>query len=140
MTRFHDSRFQGVRLVCRLRRTSVNPTTGVPTGLAAVSGSSPAVVEPASEADSAVQEPESSTEIQDAIPGTSPAKDKFFIVKSLTVEDLELSVRNGVWATQSHNEEALNKAYEVREKTVSHPSQLTGNLVCGKRLLDLLCQ
>jgi hypothetical protein len=40
-------------------------------------------------------------------------KDKFFIVKSLTVEDLELSVRNGIWATQSHNEEALNKAYQV---------------------------
>jgi hypothetical protein len=34
-------------------------------------------------------------------------------VKSLTVEDLELSVRNGIWATQSHNEEALNKAYQV---------------------------
>jgi hypothetical protein len=41
-------------------------------------------------------------------------KDKFFIVKSLTVEDLELSVRNGIWATQSHNEETLNKAYQVR--------------------------
>ncbi|KAK8055375.1 hypothetical protein PG993_000602 [Apiospora rasikravindrae] len=39
-------------------------------------------------------------------------KDKFFILKSLTVEDLELSVRNGVWATQSHNEEALNDAYK----------------------------
>lgn len=43
-----------------------------------------------------------------------PAKDKYFIVKSLTVEDLEMSVRNGVWATQSHNEAALDKAYKVR--------------------------
>jgi hypothetical protein len=42
-------------------------------------------------------------------------KDKFFIVKSLTVEDLELSVRNGIWATQSHNEEVLNKAYKVAD-------------------------
>jgi hypothetical protein len=42
-----------------------------------------------------------------------PAKDKYFIVKSLTVEDLEMSVRNGVWATQSHNEAALDKAYKV---------------------------
>jgi hypothetical protein len=41
-------------------------------------------------------------------------KDKFFIVKSLTVEDLELSVRNGIWTTQSHNEDSLNKAYQVR--------------------------
>jgi hypothetical protein len=44
---------------------------------------------------------------------TSLPKDKFFIVKSLTVEDLELSVRNGSWATQSHNEDAINKAFEV---------------------------
>jgi hypothetical protein len=41
------------------------------------------------------------------------AKEKFFVVKSLTVEDLDLSVRNGIWATQAHNEAALNKAYEV---------------------------
>lgn len=39
--------------------------------------------------------------------------DKFFIMKSLTVEDMELSVRNNIWATQAHNEEALNKAFEV---------------------------
>ena len=40
-------------------------------------------------------------------------RDKFFVLKSLTVEDLELSVRTGIWATQSHNEETLNKAFEV---------------------------
>ena len=45
--------------------------------------------------------------------GTSKINDKYFIVKSLTVEDLELSARNGIWATQSHNEDALNKAFEV---------------------------
>jgi hypothetical protein len=140
MTRFHDSRFQGVRLVCRLRRTSVNPATGIPTGPAAASGSSPVAVEPALEVNSAIQEPETSTEVQGATPGISLAKDKFFIVKSLTVEDLELSVRNGVWATQSHNEEALNKAYEVREETICHAAQLTRNLVCGKRLFDFFCQ
>jgi hypothetical protein len=140
MTRFHESHFQGVRLVCRLRRTSVNPTTGVPTGPAAASESSPAVVEPASEAESAVQELDTSTEMQDGIPGASLAKDKFFILKSLTVEDLKLSVRNGVWATQSHNEEALNKAYKVREKTTCHSSQLIGSRVRGNRLLGLFCQ
>jgi hypothetical protein len=43
---------------------------------------------------------------------SSLPKDKFFVVKSLTVEDMELSIRNGIWATQSHNEEALNKAYQ----------------------------
>jgi hypothetical protein len=38
---------------------------------------------------------------------------KYFIVKSLTLQDLELSVRNGIWATQSHNEDVLNKAFQV---------------------------
>lgn len=40
--------------------------------------------------------------------------DKYFIMKSLTIEDMELSVRNSIWATQGHNEDALNKAFEVR--------------------------
>ena len=97
----------------------------MPTGPAAASGSPPAVVEPAPETESAVSEPGTSTEVKDATAGTSLAKDKFFIVKSLTVEDLELSVRNGVWATQSHNEEALNKAYEVKLETILHLSKLT---------------
>lgn len=44
---------------------------------------------------------------------TSTSRDKYFIVKSLTLQDLELSVHNGIWATQSHNEESLNKAFEV---------------------------
>jgi len=48
--------------------------------------------------------------------GETPAKhtDKYFIMKSLTVEDMELSVRNSIWATQGHNEDALNRAFEVR--------------------------
>jgi hypothetical protein len=47
----------------------------------------------------------------------STASEKYFIVKSLTLQDLELSVRNGIWATQSHNEDVLNKAYRVRVPT-----------------------
>jgi len=46
-------------------------------------------------------------------PAAARASERFFIVKSLTLQDLEQSVRNGIWATQSHNEEALNTAYEV---------------------------
>jgi hypothetical protein len=46
---------------------------------------------------------------------TTPVKssERYFIVKSLTLQDLEQSVRNGIWATQSHNEAVLNKAYNV---------------------------
>jgi len=41
------------------------------------------------------------------------ASERFFIIKSLTVQDLEQCVRDGVWATQPHNEELLNSGYEV---------------------------
>ena len=47
---------------------------------------------------------------------TVKVTDKYFVLKSLTVEDMELSVRNSIWATQSHNEDALNKAYEVSKR------------------------
>lgn len=111
MARFHDSRFQGVRLVCRLRRTSVNPVPGVPTGPAANSaGTSSGQGAAAQESGPAAQ---SAADSKEKGPEQPPVKDKYFIVKSLTVEDLDLSVRNGLWATQSHNEETLNKAFEV---------------------------
>jgi hypothetical protein len=113
--KIHDSRFQTVRLVSRLRRSSVGATAGVavPTGPAALSPpSNPAVARsPSPESDVKSKEgdvAEHSQEDQDAMP-----KDKFFIMKSLTVEDLEMSVRNGIWATQSHNEGTLNEAYQV---------------------------
>jgi hypothetical protein len=49
----------------------------------------------------------------DETEGASTVVSKYFIVKSLTLQDLELSVRNGIWATQSHNEDVLNKAFQV---------------------------
>ena len=118
--KIHDSKFQTVRLVSRLRRSSVGTASGVavPTGPAALNPlPSPSVARTPSpetnakpkvdgERSSTVDKPE--TDGVDGVP-----KDKYFVVKSLTVEDLELSVRNGIWATQSHNEEALNKAYQV---------------------------
>jgi hypothetical protein len=48
--------------------------------------------------------------------GRSVQKDRFFILKSLTVEDLELSVRTSIWATQAHNEEVLNSAFQVSSR------------------------
>lgn len=120
MHRFHDSRFNGVRLVCRLRRSSA-PTSGVPTGPSAMVGSpatggTPPDSGPEGDAEVAKVDGQnsprkSSEEAREA----STSKDKYFIVKSLTLQDLELSVRNGIWATQSHNEEALNKAFETAE-------------------------
>ncbi|KAI1002798.1 hypothetical protein K3495_g5403 [Podosphaera aphanis] len=120
--RVHDSRFQTVRLVSRLRRSSTVNTNH---------GSKP----PSESLRSPTQEHQNencttSPESKDKLSGvtsktesevsrqtleTSSPRDKFFVVKSLTVEDLELSVRNGIWATQSHNESILNKAFETSD-------------------------
>ncbi|KAA8577271.1 hypothetical protein EYC84_007246 [Monilinia fructicola] len=98
--KIHDSRFQTVRLVSRLRKASVGTPSQIPS--------------PVSENEKASKE--ANEKAQDPDSESSPlSKDKFFVVKSLTVEDLELSVRNGIWATQTHNEEALNKAYQTAD-------------------------
>ncbi|KAF1915013.1 YT521-B-like domain-containing protein [Ampelomyces quisqualis] len=123
MHRFHDSRFNGVRLVCRLRRSSA-PASGVPTGPSSMVGSQQSNASPPmtpkldSEATTIVQEgaPQSSPQNEgDDVPEPTNSSSKYFIVKSLTLQDLELSVRNGIWATQSHNEDVLNKAFQTAE-------------------------
>jgi hypothetical protein len=68
--------------------------------------------------DSALSGEEDPEHVEDVAVEDEPSPEakvaeKFFIVKSLTLQDLEQSVRNGIWATQSHNEHALNKAFEV---------------------------
>ena len=119
MSRFHDSRFQGVRLVCRLRRTSVaSNASGVPLGPAALM---PSIVQSQTAAEAIAQNREVSSRAEELANAErsregevhSKHVDKYFVMKSLTIEDMELSVRNGIWATQAHNEDALNKAYEV---------------------------
>ena len=123
--KIHDSKFQTVRLVSRLRRASVGTAAGTaaPTGPAALSPpSNPAPARtPSRESDTKTNEPREAAVIHDRKATEDPLlpRDKFFIVKSLTIEDLELSVRNGIWATQSHNEEAFNRAYQVCRFIVS---------------------
>ena len=150
MTRFHDSRFKGVRLVCRLRRTLGNPVPGVPTGPASLVGTVPGEAKSdRPPAQSAGQESrsgqvrgESGESVRDS---KGPKKDRFFIVKSLTIEDLESSVRNGIWTTQAHNEITLNEAYAVSLlmrhvlfSTTSTLLRLTGSSVGKQCLFDLL--
>ena len=125
MQRFNDTRFLGARLVCRLRRANPAPTSVSQSqaGTSAQSGPAtqakeepeePEAVEaaPAETIEQAEKEPETTASEQAPEP-TTRVKEKFFIIKSLTVEDLELSVRNGIWATQAHNEANLNSAFEV---------------------------
>lgn len=121
--KLHDSKFQSVRLVSRLRKKTVEGTSGqtAPTGPAAILPSPPTASSERTSSNSPSQPVDSLATQQDGagikttqIDGTQQ-KDKFFILKSLTVEDLELSVQNGVWATQSHNEETLNEAFRAAD-------------------------
>lgn len=115
MARFHDSRFQNTRLVCRLRRNS---------GASSIVGVVTQSPEPSTDLLTQESGDDGEARLEDIKsppigPGGARAssretgRDRIFIVKSLTVEDLDLSVRNGIWATQSHNETALNQAFEV---------------------------
>lgn len=130
MNRFHDSRFHGVRLVCRLRRGSTIGSSSLapPVPDAPDTPSSgESIKEPPSPAET--KEPSSPTIVASGPPATGGTRDatavasgeaasiaeKYFIVKSLTVQDLEASVRNGIWATQSHNEVVLNRAFDEAE-------------------------
>ncbi|KAI0404887.1 hypothetical protein F4802DRAFT_597820 [Xylaria palmicola] len=122
--KIHDSKFQSVRLVSRLRKSTVEGTSGqtAPTGPAAISPTSQTVF---SDRSSSKPHSESATPSSTQEDGVGlknipvvdggQQRDKFFILKSLTVEDLDLSMHNGVWATQSHNEVALNEAFETAD-------------------------
>lgn len=105
--KLHDSRFQNVGLTSRLRRNSVGAS-------ASVTAPADPMSDPIASSDSASPSKEADEESADVErEESSSAKDKFFVVKSHTVEDLELSIRNGIWATQSHNEAAFNKAFQA---------------------------
>lgn len=127
MNRFHDSRFNGVRLVCRLRRGS-SPIPAVSPTVASPRASSIPKTDPAdSQAeDTNVAEKEIPQQIQHPQEATK-VSERFFIIKSLTIEDLERSVQSGIWATQSHNEEALNEAFEVSDCHSAKPFETDAN-------------
>ena len=120
MSRFHNSRFEGVLLVCRARRADIpipipnlstlqlgntdkrGPPLGFEgsVGIAGHEGSSLGSIDVG--------------KIHLDPPIDNNAKKRFFIMKSLGEDDLQLSVRNGHWITQEHNEKSLNEAFTVR--------------------------
>lgn len=142
MHRFHDSRFNGVRLVCRLRRSSA-PSSGIPTGPSAMAAAQQTSVSPPmsprQDGEAVDSLPEETTEslgqqtVDEALTTTA---NKYFIVKSLTLQDLELSIRNGIWATQSHNEDVLNKAYKVRLTLIDGHHRHMANFYCSQRRMS----
>ncbi|CCX31383.1 Similar to Zinc finger CCCH domain-containing protein 45; acc. no. Q0DA50 [Pyronema omphalodes CBS 100304] len=115
MARFHNSNFNGSRLVCKLRKTAEpEHAEHVEHAFEAESG-----------IEASVSEADSDTESIEAAPETAPgglpctpasnSKFRYFILKSLTVEDLDMSVRTVTWATQEHNETVLNEAFDAAE-------------------------
>ncbi|KAM5356127.1 hypothetical protein ACJ41O_002773 [Fusarium nematophilum] len=118
--KLHDSKFQSVRLVSRLRKSTVEGAAGVtaPTGPSvAVTTTKPDQVPDNTPTQHGTQSPVVESVVVSSGPPreATSQKDKFFILKSLTVEDLELSVRTGIWATQSHNEDTLNNAFKAAD-------------------------
>ncbi|RCI07939.1 hypothetical protein L249_5844 [Ophiocordyceps polyrhachis-furcata BCC 54312] len=118
--KLHDSKFISVRLVSRLRKNTVEGASGItaPTGPSANAVStadaaqdSPGVDSRSPASDARSPSPAAKAKTSAGGDGAS-FNERFFILKSLTMEDLELSVRTGIWATQSHNEESLNTAYK----------------------------
>lgn len=121
MTRFHDSTFEGVRLVCRVRRTgssspipsatTIRPVNdqigglslGVKTSVATATGERTPYESPRA------------SEVTRKLPLENHAKERFFIMKSLATatEELESSVQSGQWVAQEHNETTLNQAFAV---------------------------
>ena len=109
LARFHDSRFQGVRLVCRLRKGFTAPGSGIGS-VTSRSQSRDEAADALGDDKPAVPEPTAAPRDEG-----SQTLDRYFVVKSLTVEDLELSKQSGIWATQAHNETNLNQAFETTE-------------------------
>ncbi|KAJ6527733.1 YT521-B-like domain-containing protein, partial [Mycena capillaripes] len=61
---------------------------------------------------------------------------RYFILKSLTRDDLDLSVQRGVWATQKHNEGILDRAFRSSKDvflvfSVNRSGEFYGYARCG---------
>jgi hypothetical protein len=133
LQRFHGSLFMGVRIVCRLRdtpSTSSSATQSELTSIERSSQSSPSKLyfdENNTNLDGVdTRQDSSSIDRRNASLSQRATNDKnssnqrrvserYFILKSLTLQDLERSVRHGIWATQAQNEAALKNAYEVSQ-------------------------
>ncbi|KAL2821024.1 YT521-B-like domain-containing protein [Aspergillus granulosus] len=107
LSRFHDTRLRGARLVCRVRRGLMSP--GVPSEITGLPDS-PSM----KEAEELSRTHPTEDEGREGSYSTR-VPNRYFILKSLTVEDLGISWQSGIWATQTHNEENLNRAFEVSD-------------------------
>ncbi|GFF96668.1 hypothetical protein IFM47457_10999 [Aspergillus lentulus] len=103
-SRFDGSTLKGKHLVCRLRM-GVKPSAGrtTPPHSDCAEG-----FEPGGD-DKPLPKTECSSQTRYSASGIT---DRYFIMKSHTVADLELSRKTGIWATQPRNEDSLNQAFK----------------------------
>ncbi|KAK5175225.1 uncharacterized protein LTR77_000362 [Saxophila tyrrhenica] len=136
MAIFRNVPFGGRRLVCRLRmqpgpspisspssysdnsRTLTPESSGMPRTPTSNDLNHPVIVggdTPISP--QALSDTKTPVEKQDAcsMPGLVKIPERFFIIKSLTVQDLIASVNNGSWEAQAHNEGTLQEAFNNSE-------------------------
>ncbi|CAI2169341.1 4000_t:CDS:10 [Funneliformis geosporum] len=131
--KYNEADFKEIKLVCRPRKqTSADLKLKTESLSALISESTPPPTpsEAGSTASSSTRSRRSSVPPrqrirQPSIASVSPAssvsslkpssQNRYFILKSLTQDDLDISVKSGLWATQPHNEAALNKAFKSAE-------------------------
>ncbi|KAE8133139.1 YT521-B-like domain-containing protein [Aspergillus pseudotamarii] len=109
LSRFHDTRFHGARLVCRLRRDSMSPPQPDSSSFSSQAENGTDAIHNEQNGNMLVKKIADSTYSSPRMPN------RYFIVKSLSIDDLELSRQSGIWATQAHNEDNLNQAYQTTD-------------------------
>jgi hypothetical protein len=133
MAHFRNVSFQGRRLVCRLRMqhaptpprrpSTISDGSTVSTSSSLTSPptpppdrpSQPVIVGGSSRPASAIRSAEKKTIEQTSLTvHRGPIiPERFFIIKSLTIQDLIASVNNGTWEAQTHNEDNLQHAFDT---------------------------
>ncbi|KAF7198142.1 YTH domain-containing protein ECT1, partial [Pseudocercospora fuligena] len=128
--RFNHSLFGSVRLLCRLRRDTQNRSRDE-------ESTSPAPAPPSSDRSDSVLESNNDVDgLSEQIAGldidqahhpeqvdgenTTPPRhlqDRYFILKSLTKEDLNESLQKGTWETQPHNQTLLDSAFREAQRS-----------------------
>ncbi|PYH81399.1 hypothetical protein BO82DRAFT_284251, partial [Aspergillus uvarum CBS 121591] len=112
LSRFNDSRFHGARLVCRLRHGTIPASSSHE----AIGSATPSPSQDQSDSKQLMIDDDTESvayrRFGDTRRPSARMTSRYFVVKSLTVEDLEHSRQTNIWATQTHNEDQLNQAYE----------------------------
>ncbi|CAG8496171.1 17941_t:CDS:2, partial [Cetraspora pellucida] len=130
-SKYNEREFKGTKLVCRPRKQTpadLKLKSETSSDLASDHTPPPTPSEAGSTASSRSRRsslPPRQRIRQSSVASMSPASsvssakpssvNRYFILKSLTQDDLDISVKSGFWATQPHNEAALNKAFKSAE-------------------------